>query len=177
MSSPFDIPGREGPYLIEWFNESAVSTEDVLDLWKREDAVIGAEAMRRIGEVQLVTSHDDEGLVGLNSLYLERNPKLGVDLWVYRVFVAEAHRQAGVANMMGIRILVEFERRFATGEDTRGVGAVMRFENEEIQRYATMAMWQPGDFAFLGINPLGQQIRVRYFTGATVPAPGGGRGA
>ena len=82
---------------------------------------------------------------------------------------SDAHRRSGVANMMGVRTLVDYETRFVTGQDTRGIGAVMRFENEDIQGHARTAIWQPGDFAFMGTNELGQQVRVRYFRGATVP--------
>lgn len=169
MTTGLEIPGRDGPYLIERFAESSVTSDDIIAMWEREDAVVGPEAYRRIGEVQLVATHDEDGLVGCNSVFLERNPRLDVDLWSYRVFVVEGHRRGGVANMMGVRILVEYETRFVTGQDTRGIGAVMRFENEDIQGHASAAIWQPGDFAFVGVNELGQQVRVRYFRGATVP--------
>jgi hypothetical protein len=47
----------------------------------------------------------------------------------------------------------------------------MAIQNEHLRRLDD-AIWQATDFAFFGVNPGGDHLRVHYFPGATAPGPG-----
>ena len=57
------VPAEQ--YRIGSMDELGIGPDDVLALWKREGAVVGEEAARRVGEVYLVASHPVDGLVGV----------------------------------------------------------------------------------------------------------------
>jgi hypothetical protein len=64
------------------------------------------------------------------------------------------------------------ERRFTSGEDTRGLGILYEIENELLKTYLNKGRWVPSDFTFIGENKRGDHVRVHYFDGAKVPPPG-----
>jgi hypothetical protein len=158
-------------FRIEPFGESSsVTTDDVFALWAREGVVADAAARERIEQVHLVALADDE-LVGVSTLYLERHPRLGMQLWHYRTFVSSAHRQSMLAAQLYLRNLELLEARFLSGEDTRAQGIVFDLENDQLMKGLNSAVWPLTKTTFIGDSPMGAQIRVRYFPGARVPPP------
>jgi hypothetical protein len=162
----------EDRYRIEDFAETAaVSRDDVISLWEREAIVPPGEVERRVDEVHLVAIERTEGLVGISSAYLGRSPRLRMELWYYRAFVAQAHRSSSLAVMLALKGRDLLEQRFVSGEDTRGAGIIYAVENEGLKRYFNKALWLPTEFTFIGESPQGAHVRVHYFPGALVPAP------
>jgi hypothetical protein len=163
----------EDRYTLEPLGESSTVThDDVLALWDRERVLRPAEAERRVHEVLLVASERAEGVVGVSSAYLRRNPQLRMDLWYYRAFVAGAHRMTNLAGLLAVNGRDLLERRFVTGEDARAAGIAYEVENEGLKRYFNKALWLPTDFTFIGENERGDHVRVHYFPGASAPTPG-----
>jgi hypothetical protein len=168
-----EYPLDERYRILSLGDSSEVSAEDVIRFWDREGALPDEEeAARRVQQVRLVAIHRDDGVVGVSSLYLERNGQLRMDLWHYRTFVAAAHRMSNLAAQLIFRNRDEMEERFVSGEDTRAGGLLFELENEGMQRYFNKALWLPADFTFIGENEWGHHVRVHYFPGATVPVPG-----
>jgi hypothetical protein len=168
-------PQLESGYRIEVFSEQTeVAEQDVIDLWTREGVVPEAEARRRILEVLLVGIHDADGVVGVSSAYLQRNPQLDMQLWYYRAFVAGAHRMSNVAVLLALLGRDHLEERYASGADTRGAGVLYEVENEGLKRHFNQALWYPTLLTFIGENEAGAHVRVRYFPGARAPDPPAG---
>jgi hypothetical protein len=151
--------------------QDTVDQQAVIDFWAREGAVTGAEALRRVDEVLVVTTLDGE-LVGVSSAYLDRNTQLGMDLWHFRSFVGAAHRASDIALTQSLIGRDHLKDRFVSGEDTRGAGVIYEIENETLKRRWTHAIWPLGlRFAFIGENERGDHLRVHYFPGALAPGP------
>ena len=174
QSRNLDIP-LEDRYRIEPFAEGREATpDDVLSLWRREEAMPDAEARRRIHEVKLVAIERTEGVVGVGSAYLQRNPQLRMDMWHGRIYVAEAHRKSNLAVSLELRGREFLEQLFLSGEDTRAPGVIIEVENEGLKRYFNKAVWTAGEVqaTFIGENARGDHVRVNYFQGALVPPLG-----
>jgi hypothetical protein len=166
-------PELPAGYSITPFAETEeVGARDILDLWAREGAVPAAEAQRRVGEVLLVARDGDGRLAGLSSAYLQHNEQLGMDLWYYRAFVAAAHRRGNLAVQLALQGRDHLERQWVDGVDRRGAGLVYEVENEGLKRYFNDAVWFPTDVIFIGENPRGDHVRVRFHPGARAPVPG-----
>jgi hypothetical protein len=162
----------EERYRIEMLEEStSVTPDDVLAFWSRERAIDEDKALRRVHEVKLVAITGDGEVVGVSTLYLERNAQLRMDVWNYRTFVGAAHRMSNLAAQLIIRNRDLLEGRFVSGEDTRAQGVVFDLENEGMKRHLNNAYWPPSDFTFIGENARGHHRRVHYFPGARVPLP------
>jgi hypothetical protein len=163
----------EDRYRIRPLTETGeTGAEDVRRLWDREGGVPEAEAQRRVHEVQLVASEHDDGVIGVSSVYLQRNPQLRMDLWYYRTFVASAHRMSNLAAQLIFRNRDLMEERFVRGEDTRAGGVIFELENEGMKKYFNKALWLPANFTFIAENARGDHVRVHYFPGVRVPVPG-----
>jgi hypothetical protein len=164
-------------YRIELFTEQdAVSERDVIDLWSRELPLSEAERNRRVHEVLLVAMTDRGELAGVSSAYLKRNEQLDMDLWYYRAFVSDRHRQSNVAVNLALIGRDHLEQRFVSGADARAGGMIYEVEHEGLKRHFDDALWLPTDFTFIGENERGDHVRVRYFTGALAPEPALGSG-
>jgi hypothetical protein len=165
-------PALEPGYRIELFAEQdEVSEEDVLALWASEGVVPAEEARRRVLEVLLVGIHERDGLVGIASAYLQRNPQLDMHLWYYRAFVAEAHRMGNVAVQLALQGRDLLQERFVSGADARGAGVLYEVENQGLKSYFNQALWFPTLLTFIGETARGAHVRVRYFPGAKAPDP------
>jgi hypothetical protein len=152
---------------------SEVTAEDVLRLWARERAMPAEEAGLRVHEARLVATERDEGVIGVSTVRLQRNPQLRMDVWWYRTYVAEAHRKSNLAFQLLVGNRDLLEERYVSGEDPRAAGIVFELENEGLKRYANRALWLPPDFTFIGENQRGGHVRVHYFSGARVAVPDG----
>ena len=162
----------EDRFRIEILAEStSVTADDVLALWKRENAVSEEDALRRVHEVRLVAITGEAELVGVSTVFLERSPQLRIDVWNYRTFVASPHRMSNLAAQLIIRNRDQLESGFLSGEDTRPQGVLFDLENEGMKRHLNNAYWPPSDFTFIGENERGDHRRVHYFRGARVPLP------
>jgi hypothetical protein len=161
-----------GDFRIEPLAESTtVSADDVLALWRGEGVVADEAAHRRIDQVSLVALTGDSELAGVSSVYLDKSERLPMDLWHYRTFVAAPHRQSHLAAELFLRNLELLEERFRSGEDTRGQGLLFELENDRLMMSLNSAVWPLTGTTFIGENPLGAHIRIRYFDGARVPLP------
>jgi hypothetical protein len=121
--------------------------------------------------VHLVAVKDDDELVGVSTIYLEHSQRIPIDLWTYRTFVASTHRQSSLAAQLFLQNLERLERRFVSGEDTRGQGLLFELQNDPLMRSLNSAVWPLTGTTFIGENPMGAHIRVRYFRGARIPPP------
>lgn len=148
---------------------SAVTPAEVVEFWKREDAMPEDEAERRVDEVHLVALDSDDAVAGVSSAYLQRNEQLQMDLWHYRAFVGIDHRMSSLAVNLAVRGREVLEERYVSGEDTRAGGIIYEVENEGLKRHFNLALWLPTDFTFIGESERGAHVRVHYFPGAVTP--------
>jgi hypothetical protein len=158
-------------YRVVRLAESGLTNDDVLALWSHETGMADAEARRRVHEVQLVAVKEGR-LAGVSTAYIQRNEQLRMDLWHYRTFVVAADRRSNLAGRLALAGRDHLEREFEEGADTRAPGMAMEIENEGLKTYFNRALWLPLNFNFIGTNSIGQHVRVHYFPGARVPAPG-----
>jgi hypothetical protein len=147
----------------------AVSTDDVLEMWTREDAMPPAEAQRRVHEVLMVALDESDRVAGVSTVFLARNTQLGLDLWYYRTYVVVDHRMENLSLNLVWASRDHLRDRFVSGEDTRAPGMLMEVENPFLQSYYNTGYWVVSDFSFIGEDELGH-VRVHYFPGARVPA-------
>jgi hypothetical protein len=157
--------------IVPLAESESVSADDVLALWSREGVVADQVARRRIEQVQLVAVTEDSDVVGVSSVFLEQKPRLRVNLWNYRTFVAAGYRHSSLAAQLLFGNLELLERRFVSGEDTRAQGLLFELENEDVMRGLNVAVWPRTGYTFIGENTRGSHVRVRWFEGARVPPP------
>ena len=173
---PEDWPLEEG-YSIELLaSTDRVGDEDVIGFWTREGAMDRARAEERVGEVLLVAIDDAGEVAGASSVYRLPFPRLGVEMWFQRGFVAERHRASNIGMQFAIAGIEHLEERFEAGIDTSGKGVIQELENEGLKRYFNKGWEPPTDMVFIGVNTRGDHVRVHWFPGARVPArpPAGG---
>jgi hypothetical protein len=162
----------EEGYRVERFDsQDAIAEQDVLDFWRRTGAVPDVEATRRVPEVLLVATTDAGELVGISSIRIKRLPRLHIDLWNYRAFVANEHRQSNVMVTLAVRGRDLLRRRYVGGQDPRAAGILYEIENRSLVRHFPEAVWPAVDFVFIGVNEWGAHQLVWYFPGALAPEP------
>jgi hypothetical protein len=161
----------ETEYVIELFDESDLIDEDaVLEFWAREKAMPADEARRRLEELVFIAIHGEE-LAAVSTAQLQWSPRLRLNLWNFRSFVAERHRESGVSTTMSIRAHEYAAARFVSGEETRGAGALLEVENDMLKRYLNQAVWPPFGYTFIDENDKGDHVRVGFYPGALAPDP------
>ena len=158
-------------YKLARFDEQdEFSEEDVIDVWMRHTEIGAQEAHRRRHEIDMIGSVDGE-LVAITTRYLQEHPRLGMDFWYGRTFVAPAHRSSLLASAIGTVGVEKLTQEYVDGMETRGHGIVAEIENEHIRTTYDPAEWIPGDYYFSGYNDRGYPVMVHFFPGATVPLP------
>jgi hypothetical protein len=159
-------------YSVDLFaGQDAVSADDVIALWKREAGLRRAEAERRLGEVIAVATDTEGRLAGVSTAYLQRNDQLLADMWYLRGFVAQEHRRSSIVIALAVKGRDELVRRYADGEDRRGIGLIFEVESELLKRAYPVAYWPWTDVTFIGENARGDDVRVHYFPRVLAPEP------
>jgi hypothetical protein len=171
QSEAQDYSLGEGYRIVPLAETDAATPEDVLQLWAPDDAVPEQEAQRRVHEVLMVALDPNDRVAGVSTVYLERNPQLGMDLWYYRTYVANEHRMGHLAVRLLWATRDHLRERFESGEDTRAPGMIMEVESEFLRSYYNRAFWVISDFFFIGETERGAHVRVHYFPGVHAPRP------
>jgi hypothetical protein len=171
QSEAQDYSLGEGYRIVPLAETDAASPDDVLELWAREAAMPETEAQRRVHEVLMVALDPNDGVAAVSTVYLERNPQLGLDLFYYRTYVANEHRMGHLAVRLLWATRDHLRERFEGGEDTRAPGMIMEVENELLKTYYNRAFWVISDFFFIGESEHGAHVRVHYFPGVQAPRP------
>lgn len=160
---------REG-YAVHVFAETdVVSADDVVAMWLSEGVLDEAEARSRVEEVFLVATGHGE-LAAVTTAHLRRPPRLGVDLWDTRVYVAKEHRLADLMFHLAVHGLAHLEQRYVAGLDVRGAGVIYESENPTFSRLHNETVWPWVDAPFMGLSDRGDPVYVHWFPGATVPS-------
>jgi hypothetical protein len=151
-------------YRIERLGDHA----DVIEFWRREGLDLREREGRRAHEVLFVGIHDSGELAAECSVYLQRDARLGLDLWFLRVYTGREHRMSDLATGLVRAAHRHLESRYVSGDDARGVGLAFEIENPGLSTRAH-AVWPNTGAAFLGLTERGQHLRVNYFEGARAP--------
>ena len=158
-------------YVIELFEESDLIDEQaVLEFWAREKAIPAEEAPARLEELVFIATYEKE-LAAVSTAFLQWSPRLRLSLWNFRSFVAEAHRESGVATTIANRAHEYAVARFVSGEETRGAGGLLVVENEMLKRFLNQAVWPPYGYTFIDENERGDHVRIGFYPGALAPDP------
>ena len=159
----------EGFRAYPFAEAGGVDEQDVVDFWVREGAMPEPVARERVGEVAVVVLDDAQRLVAVSTVYLRRHPRLGMDLWHLRGFVAGEHRRSALGYVLLYGVKDHLEERFLSGADTRAAGIIGEVENEILKKVKNEAVWPTSRFTFIGETERGDHLRVYYFPGARVP--------
>lgn len=139
-------------------------------LWTREAGVGPAEAERRLPELLLIATDRDGRLAAVSTAYLQWRKQLRAELWHFRVYVAEAHRQSGLAIAVAVKARDHLVHRYVSGEDRRGIGVAFIVQSEILKRLH-QARWPHTGFLFIGETVGGYHLRVHYFPRVPAPEP------
>jgi hypothetical protein len=169
QSEAQDYSLGEGYRIVPLAETDAATPDDVLGLWAREGAVSEAEAQRRVHQVLMVALDPNDMVAAVSSVYLQRNPQVGLDLFYYRTYVANEHRMGHLSVRLLWATRDHLRERFESGEDTRAPGMIMEVENELLKTYFNRAFWVISDFFFIGETERGAHVRVHYFPGVHAP--------
>jgi hypothetical protein len=169
QSEAQDYSLGEGYRIVPLAETDAATPDDVLELWAREGAVPEEQAKRRVHEVLMVALDPNDRVAAVSSVYLQRNPQLGLDLFYYRTYVANEHRMGHLSVRLLWATRDHLRERFESGEDTRAPGMIMEVENELLKTYYNRAFWVISDFFFIGETERGAHVRVHYFPGVHAP--------
>jgi hypothetical protein len=160
-------------YSVALLSESRFGPEDAVAFWTGEGVLGAEEARRRAAEILYVGIHEEAGLVGISSAYLEVLPRLGLPLWNQRGYVAAAHRHSNLGMFFAISGIARLRELYESGADRRGAGVVQVLQNEGLMRYFDKGWEPPTDMVFIGETPDGYHVRVHPFPDAVVPLPPG----
>lgn len=158
--------------VVPYAGQTRVGPDDVFALWTTSGGLSGSEARRRLSELVVVAIGPGDELLGASSAYVAYSERLRVNLWHVRVLVAERARLANTArrlSKLGCDILRE---RYVSGVETHALGALIEIENQEVREYMTAARLPATGYEYIGEDALGRHLRVIYFPGAELPAPG-----
>jgi len=159
-------------YSVELLGDSRFGEEDAIAFWVGEGILAPEEARRRAAEILYVGIHEEAGLVGISTAYVEVMPRLGLPLWNQRGYVTPSHRQSNLGMFFAIWGIARLRELYESGEDTRGAGVVQVLQNEGLMRYFNKGWEPPTDMVFIGVTAEGDHVRIHPFPDAEVPLPG-----
>jgi hypothetical protein len=173
MSHPVSGPGDDIELRIFDGERDPELADAIVDSWIRHEVMPAAEARRRVDEVFAVAVDRDGEIAGVCTVYARAPEPLHIGLWFYRAFVVPDRRAASVGVGLGLIAMETLERRFASGEDTRGSGIAMVLENRALREINPTAVWvdEPWTLAYYGEDNHGHDVRLKWFPGAKAPGP------
>ncbi|MFO7478837.1 MAG: hypothetical protein R6X03_10940 [Methyloceanibacter sp.] len=159
----------------------AASDIRVVDLWRRDDAKVAADAVAlwtRLGALpagldpglrarELCTAaYRDGELIGVSTMVLDILPQLRARFGFFRCLVAPDHRQQGLARVLAVHsrnLLADWSKRHPV-EKVLGMAAII--ESSALDEFSKAPVWSytPGlnGLNLVGYTREGRQIRVSW---------------
>lgn len=152
-----------------WPNASEQDRQDAAMLWRKEGAIHDEQAIQdRLSQLCVLARAPSGELTAISTVYLHFSSQLNNPFYVLRVFVSQEARRTRVGFRLLQRVVHLLEQRYCSGEDTRAIGILFELENPTIQQARNEAIWPTSGFVYIGNNPRGDHLRVRYFKGARI---------
>lgn len=157
-----------------WPTPSPQTSADAIAFWQAE-AVLN-DKVRELRSRQLVCVARDtqQRIVATSTAVRKLIEQLGFPCFVFRIYVAKAHRQGRLSLQLGDRAYQILQKRFDQGIDADVQGLYIEIENEILAKtYTEVVVKNPGggQVVYIGRTREGLQKRIWYFNGARVLPP------
>ena len=157
-------------YRVEQYGQAGCPDADALiAFWVGQGTFDAQTAAQRVHEALFVTVGPGEEVAGVATVSLQHSRQLRLSFWHYAVVVGAAHRRRHLSRAMTRSALAHLEERWVSGQDRRGSGFVLEFQNKALLSHFRQPA-QDG-YVFVGLNRGGHPLAVRYFPGATAAPP------
>ncbi len=159
----------EGFSLVDvWQDKSEALVDELVEFWLDEKALPDRDqARKRAPQVIFILRDQDDRIAAVSTVYRQKNPQLGLDLYYFRCFTAQKHRHLGLARVLIVAAFNHLNQRFAGGEEPEVKGVAVEVESPILVQNLKWLVWPASRFAYIGKTQRGAQVRIRYFDGAT----------
>jgi hypothetical protein len=157
-----------------WKQVDAPLAEELVSFWLEENALPRDVAEKRPPEVVSVARDDDNRIIGVCTAERSDVERLGLPVWNIRALVTARFRRSSVGLALLHRSYEKLDEAFQAGDDPDVLAAWLEVQNPGLRQLAPEPLWAYGRFAFVGEDAYQSHLRVQYFTGARLPAAGGG---
>ncbi|MEQ8628050.1 hypothetical protein [Ekhidna sp.] len=153
-----------------WKNVPENLKKSVVEFWLKEGAMTKEDdALKRADELLAVCQSDGQ-IIGVATGIKTMYPALRNNFIVYRSYVTEKHRHAGVASSI-FNLVYDTFNDDKTYEKYDVIGILCAFENAHLNQNK-FAVWAKNrNLTFIGFDNRGVQLRVAYFEGAQIKLP------
>jgi hypothetical protein len=131
---------------------------EILDFWRTHGALSPDAARARLAQVVCVLRDRHGAVRGVNSVQPAVLDRVGRTLFHYRRFLATADPDADRAMLQAAVDTLEAR---TTGGPVQGI--CMRLAPAELSRWPADATWPGTGMSYIGYEPDGHQLRLRYF--------------
>lgn len=152
---------------VVWQQTSSELTAEIKQYWLDEGLVSSDVADQRADQVVVVARNSDNSLVALSSVEAHFSRRFQNYFYLFRTSVS---RRAGgqlLSNQLLNTTYQELNNRYSSELDSP-IGIMAVIENKHLARLYYQAVGARSQMFFAGYNANGQQIRLRYFEGATI---------
>ncbi|GJL82179.1 MAG: hypothetical protein DHS20C01_18130 [marine bacterium B5-7] len=152
-----------------WPSAPGEFRDEIVNFWLKHGALPQKDqADARLSEVAMLALDSSGAIAAASSIFSHHYPPLGHAFYFFRCFVHPDHRRAGLAVRLINEVYDHLDIRFKKGSDPSIIGMIAAAENPMFNREHNEAIWPRSGFVFVGYNARGQQVRVRYFSGARI---------
>ncbi len=118
---------------------------------------------QRAKEAVIVIFHESGKIAGVSTVFKSYFDQIKNNVYVFRCFIAPAFRVPALDTKLAMLTHESLEKKLNEEVDPRPVGLLMVVQNEEIKRNWSKAIWPDTNMVFIGTNPQGDHLRIRYF--------------
>lgn len=139
--------------------------------WIEHKAMLDeAKAAERAAQVVCIV-RDGDRLLGVSTAYARIVPMLRQPMYYLRMYLAPEVRNQDLSYSVLNASFDTIEKQELAKEKLLCLGIILSIQNQRLARHYNEAYWPRTKFAFAGVSPEGQDLRVRYFEGVRLPPP------
>jgi len=123
----------------------------------------------RIPEVGMVCVENGR-IIGVATIAKVLIRQLGMDMWFYRTSVSPDHRHVDIARSLANDLYAHMDAQYEPGKGMP-VGFFYLIEAEVLIRNLPHCVWPTTGAVFIGLDNMGRQRSIKYFTRAMLDDP------
>ncbi len=142
--------------------------DDLTKFWLSEGALTSPDQARdRLRQVVLYARDAEGAVAGVGTAFAHTLPQIGQPLYYYRSFIGVRWRSTRLVYLL-IKRAQKLLGEYAREHEWPCIGMLLELENKRFGEKGRMPVWPHLDLVYAGKSPRGLELRVHYFTGASL---------
>ena len=150
-----------------WMEKTDALIQEVAEVWNQYSALPEGEQYFDRAKQVVYVARQNGRIIAISTAFPTHIPRLENHLFAFRCFLVPDGRIPGLMTKI-TALTLEYLETIKDNYDPGMIGVITEVQNDRLQEHRREAVYPGTGMVFIGYSKAGNQLRVKYFKGATI---------